>query len=118
MRKGHAELFDCSSKQHLLGITDGGEARPADISAIGEVVHQVLRSGQLLEEGGIANARLEGGGCDRGRHDGRSYERKRRDGGEGKRSGDLSKKHTGRVEEEEEEEGEGEGGWKWRRRKR
>ena len=69
-RKGQVELCDSSSKQDLLGITDGGETRPADISAIGEVVHQILRSGELLEEGGIANARLEGSGCDRGRHDG------------------------------------------------
>lgn len=58
-----------ASKTNLLGVSNGGKARPTDIRTVREVVHQILRSRELLEKSRIAHARLEGGRSNRRSHD-------------------------------------------------
>ena len=58
-----------NSGRYSLGITDTGEAGPADIRAIGKVVQQVLGLAQLLQHRRPSDAGSQGGGSDGGRHD-------------------------------------------------
>lgn len=48
-----------SSWRSLLGVTDAGEAGPAHVGAVGEVVEQVLRLADLVEHRRPLDAGLE-----------------------------------------------------------
>lgn len=56
---------------NVLGITDTSEARPTNVGAIGEMLHEVFDSGELLKERRSVDAGPEGGGGDGRSHDGR-----------------------------------------------
>src|SRR5687767_8145688 len=43
----------------LLRVTDTGEAGPANVGSIGEVLHEILRLAKLLQKCRVANTLLE-----------------------------------------------------------
>ena len=56
-------------KENILGVPNTREPGPADISAMGEEIDEVLGLGQLAQVGGASNTTLQkcGGGHDDGR---------------------------------------------------
>jgi hypothetical protein len=47
---------------NALGVAHACEAGPANVGAIGEVLHQVFGLAQLVEHGRAPDARFQGGG--------------------------------------------------------
>jgi len=47
-----------TNKLNTLGVSHTSEAGPSYVSAMGEVLNQVLGMGELPQEGGSANSRF------------------------------------------------------------
>ena len=58
--------FRNNKEWSLLGVADTGEARPANVRAIGEMLQHVLSPADLVQHGRPPDARLEGRRSSRG----------------------------------------------------